>query len=283
MRYTTALSSALLASTAFALPTAEQMSERRHQRLAERLSKPSGQRFGSTSRPLAPNTISQSDFIAVPNNTKEVTYSSNWAGAVIESSGITTVTGTFTIPTVKEPSGGSSSTEYGAAAWVGIDGNQCGSAILQTGVEFFVEGTQTAYQAWYEWYPDYSYNFPSFPVSPGQQIQATVHATSKTSGTAVLKNLSTGKSVTHTFSNEGGTGSLCETDAEWIVEDFQSGSALVPFANFGSVTFTGASYTHGGTTSGVSGASIIDVQQNGKVETNCGVSGSSTVTCTYQN
>ncbi|KAK5107985.1 hypothetical protein LTR62_008879 [Meristemomyces frigidus] len=274
MKHTTALVSALLASTSFALPTAEQMTQRRHERLAK--SHSSGKRFGSTSRPLAVNPISETDFIAIPNNTAEVTYSSNWAGAIIESAGVTSVTGTFTIPT--EPSGGSSSTEYGASAWVGIDGNNCGSAILQTGVEFFVEGTQTLYQAWY---PDYSYSFANFAVAPGQQIQATVHATSKTSGTAVLKNLSTGQSVTHTFSNEGGTGSLCETDAEWIVEDFQSGSALVPFANFGSVTFTGASYTHGGTTTGVSGASIIDVEQNGKVQTNCAVSGSSVVKCTY--
>jgi hypothetical protein len=144
-----------------------------------------------------------------------------------------------------------------------------------------VEGSQTAYAAWYEWYPDYSYTFSNFPISPGQQIKATVHATSKTSGTAVLENLSTGASVTHTFSNEGGTGSLCETDAEWIVEDFQSGSQLVPFANFGEVTFTGASYTHGGTTSGPSGAGIFDVEQNGKVETSVSVSGS-TITVNYE-
>ena len=48
------------------------------------------------------------------------------------------------------------------------------------------------------------------------------------------------------------------------------------------MTFTDASYTHGSTTSGVSGASILDVEQNGKVETNCGTSGSSTVYCYYE-
>jgi len=31
----------------------------------------------------------------------------------------------------------------------------------------------------------------------------------------------------------------------FVMQDFESGSALVPFANFGSVTFTGASYTAG--------------------------------------
>ena len=128
------------------------------------------------------------------------------------------MTGTFTVPTVKKPKGGNPHTEYGASAWVGIDGNQCQTAILQTGVEFLVEGTQTAYAAWYEWYPNYSYTFSNFAVSPGDVVQATVNATSKTSGTATLINLSTGESVTHSFSNEGGTGSLCLIDAEWIVE-----------------------------------------------------------------
>lgn len=91
-------------------------------------------------------------------------------------------------------------------------------AILQTGVEFLVEGDSTAYEAWYEWYPNYSYNFDNFDVSPGDQIKATVKATSLDSGTATLENLSTGSSVTHTFKNEASEGSLCETNAEWIVE-----------------------------------------------------------------
>lgn len=67
-------------------------------------------------------------------------------------------------------------------------------------------------------YPDYSYTFSNFDVAPGDSIKATVIATSKTSGTATIENLSTGDSVTHTFSNEASLGSLCETNAEWIVE-----------------------------------------------------------------
>ena len=154
-------------------------------------------------------------------------------------------------------------------------------AILQTGVEFLVEGTQTSYEAWYEWYPDYSHTFTGFAVKPGDSIRTTVKATSLVAGTATVENLTTGKSVSHTFSNEGSLGSLCQTNAEWIVEDFESGSALVPFANFGSVSFTGASYVTGGSTKGVTGASILDVKQGNTVETNCALSGSSGVTCQY--
>ena len=66
------------------------------------------------------------------------------------------------------------------------------------------------------------------------------------------------------------------------MQDFESGSQLVPFANFGTVTFTGASYTASGSAKGVSGATILDVKQNGNIETSCGTSGSSEVYCTYE-
>ncbi|EMC93556.1 hypothetical protein BAUCODRAFT_75521 [Baudoinia panamericana UAMH 10762] len=265
------------------------MEEKRHERLAKRLA---GRR-GNSLRPLAPNLVpgvnltGLGDFISGndngdDSNTKQTVYSSNWAGAVIISSGITEVTGTFTVPSVSEPAGGSDSTEYGASAWVGIDGDTCGAAILQTGVECLVEGTETAYSAWYEWYPDYSYTFTDFDVAPGNVIRATVQATSTTSGVATLENQSTGQSVSHTFSDESSTGTLCETNAEWIVEDFQIGSSLVPFANFGSVTFTGASYQSNGASHGVTGATIFDVQQNGQTQTDCGTSGDSEVYCNYE-
>ncbi|KAK5128358.1 hypothetical protein LTR85_003026 [Meristemomyces frigidus] len=273
MKFTSVASALLLAGAAVAAPS--KLQQRRHERSAKRME---GRR---SLRPLAVNATSLEDVI-VADNPDEVTYSSNWAGAVIVGTDITEVTGTFTIPTVTIPSGGNSRTEYGAAAWVGIDGDTCESAILQTGVEFLIEGSETEYAAWYEWYPDYSYEFSDFDVSPGDEIKATVIATSETAGTATLENLSTGDSVTHTFSNEASLGSLCLTNAEWIVEDFESDSELVPFADFGTVTFTDASYVTDGTTEGVSGATIFDVEQSNEVVTSCGTSGSSEVYCTYE-
>ena len=53
------------------------------------------------------------------------------------------MTGTFTVPTPKEPSGGSGT--HSASAWVGIDGDTCGNAILQTGVDFNVNGNSVSY------------------------------------------------------------------------------------------------------------------------------------------
>jgi hypothetical protein len=124
MKFASTVATAGLLATTLAMPLEEKMQQRRHERLAKRLAS----RRGNTARPLAPNASSMTDFISA-GNVSEVTYSSNWAGAVIESSGVTSVTGTFNVPTVKMPSGGSSNTEYGASAWVGIDGNECGSGM----------------------------------------------------------------------------------------------------------------------------------------------------------
>lgn len=207
------------------------------------------------------------------SNDTFVSYSSNWAGAVLIGTGYKSVTGTFTVPTP--------STTGSGAAWVGIDGDTCGTAILQTGIDWTKSGSSVTYDAWYEWYPDYSYDFSGITLAAGNTIKVTVTASSLTGGTATVSNLSTGKTVTHTFRNEGSLGSLCETNAEWIVEDYESGGSLVPFANFGTVAFTGCSALEGSTTVGTTGATIIDIRQNNNVLTDCSVPSSSSVTCKY--
>ncbi|KAH6608292.1 peptidase a4 family [Trichoderma cornu-damae] len=209
---------------------------------------------------------------SLPNlrNTKYPQYSSNWAGAVQIGTGYNRVTGTIIVP---RATGG---TNAAASAWVGIDGDTCQTAILQTGVSFYSDGS---YDAWYEWIPDYSYSFSNFALSEGDQIRMTVDASSKTKGVATLENLTTGKSVSHTFTNPPST--LCETNAEWIVEDFQEGSSLVPFANFGTVTFTNATASGSSGTITPSGSTIIDIESSqGKILTDCSAS-SSGVTCRY--
>jgi len=261
---TSVLAQVLLATTALALPSSRDRFERR---LARRAA-------GHQSNPRLPAI---SDNRVAASNVSHVQYSSNWAGGVISESSATwtAVTGTFVVPTPSAPSG--SRTAY-ASAWVGIDGDTCGNAILQTGVDFNVENGAVSFDAWYEWYPDYAYDFSGISFSAGDTVTVTVKASSKTGGTVTITNESTGKTVSHTFS---GQPSLCEFDAEWIVEDFESGSSLVPFANFGKVAFTNAVATKsGGTTVGPSGATIIDIQQNSKVLTSCSAS-SSSVTCSY--
>lgn len=124
-----------------------------------------------------------------------------------------------------------------------------------------------------------SYDFSNFEIAAGDEIKMTVTATSTSAGSAVLENLTTGKTVKQTFSGESTP--LCEENAEWIVEDFEQGSGLVDFANFGTISFTDCSVSTGSGSVGVSGATIIDIEQNNKVLTSCSTSGSSTVTCQY--
>ncbi|TPX19099.1 uncharacterized protein E0L32_011172 [Thyridium curvatum] len=240
-----------------------------------RAAKRAFQRKTSPPIPIADGNVSLDSVEG--NDTAQVSYSSNWAGAVLIGSGYKSVVGTIKVPTPKTPSGGSSSTTYSASAWVGIDGDTCQTAILQTGIDFNVRGSSVSFDAWYEWYPDYAYTFSGFAVSAGDSIRMTATATSTSAGSVKIENLTTGKSVSHSFSGESDM--LCETNAEWIVEDFSSGGSLVPFANFGTVTFTGASATTGSGTVGVSGAQIFDIKQGNTVHTDCSVSGSSTVTC----
>ncbi|RYC61374.1 hypothetical protein CHU98_g4831 [Xylaria longipes] len=213
------------------------------------------------------------------NNNSHTEYTSNWAGAVLIGSkpvshpnqalpdwtdfstgaGYTTVSGTIVVPKPSVPAGGSSSRTYSASAWVGIDGSTCQSAILQTGVDFSARGGTVTYEGWYEWYPDYSYRFANFRISGGDTITMTVTATGKNSGSVTLDNRTTGQSVSHAFTDQ--VGNLCQTNAEWIVEDFSQGNSLVPFANFGTVVFTNASVNGG---AGLDNAVIYDIKQGSK-------------------
>ncbi|BAE62645.1 unnamed protein product [Aspergillus oryzae RIB40] len=148
---------------------------------------------------------------------------------------------------------------------------ECQSAILQTGVDFCIDSSGTTSDAWYEWFPDYSHDFSGISISAGDKVKVTVDASSKTAGTAIVENLTTGKTVSHTFAGQDDN-ALCETNAEWIMEDFSSFLSLVPFANFGTVTFTDISATSGDSSVGASNATIIDIQQNNKTLTSSSAS-----------
>ncbi|KAL1878027.1 hypothetical protein VTK73DRAFT_8251 [Phialemonium thermophilum] len=276
MKFTSALSILLGASSAFAAPSALPDGVQ----LVPRIPRAAQRRALRQTSPLIPATSAFKEDSAAAGNSSHVDYSQNWAGAVLIGSGFTSVTGTIVVPTPSAPSGGRRSTQYAASAWVGIDGDTCQTAILQTGVDFYATGSgSVSFDAWYEWFPDYAYTFSGFAVHAGDTIRMTATVSGSTSGSVRLENLSTGRSVSHSFSNQ--QGSLCQTNAEWIVEDFSSGGGLVPFADFGTVTFTSASATTRSGTVGVQGADIIDIRQGNSVLTDCSTSGSSTVTCTY--
>ncbi|KAJ3880071.1 acid proteinase [Lentinula edodes] len=262
---------ALLASAAFALPSSKD-------RLASRRARRSGD-VARTRQSKPVNIITSPQVSAAVGNASHAEFSSNWAGAVLVASTATykSVTGTFTVPTPKSTGG---SGEQCASAWVGIDGDTCETAILQTGVDFCVSGSAVSFDAWYEFFPADSFDFSGFSVSAGDSVTVTATVISTTEGTLTIENNSKGTSATKTVTS---TARLCETNAEWIVEDFEecegNDCELVPFANFGTIEFTGASATTSSGTVTPAGATIFDIEQN-SVLTSVSQSGS-TVTVEF--
>jgi hypothetical protein len=212
------------------------------------------------------------------NGTATTVQSGNWGGAAIVATGVTQVTGTFVVPKPTKPSGGSSSTEYCGAAWVGIDGYN-DDDLIQTGVLWCVQGSSFLYEAWTEYLPasliEYS---PNIAVTSGQSVTVTATKTGSNAGTTTLK-VSGGSSGTHTFS--GQSQPIPGDSAEWIVEDFESGGSEVPFANFGTVTFTGCSAIINGVTQTPGGDNAVNIElvENSQLTTTT-ISGS-TVTVVY--
>ena len=73
---------------------------------------------------------------------------------------------------------------------------------------------------------------------------------------------------------------LCGENAEWIVEDYSVNGGLVPFASFGTVTFTDASAEYPGGPVSPASASILDLVANGAVISSVST-GSPSVTISY--
>lgn len=135
----------LLATTALAAPQGQPMGHGLSKRVATRTRQTLPlQRLADADTPVE-GPVSNS------NSSAHVEYSSNWAGAVYESppSGtFTAVSATVTVPVPTATAAGS----YSASAWVGIDGDTYGNAILQTGIDFTVTKSGSSntysYDAW---------------------------------------------------------------------------------------------------------------------------------------
>ncbi|KAM6490222.1 Peptidase A4 family domain containing protein [Amanita muscaria] len=231
---------------------------------------------GHQSNPL--QRLSGNAGLTAATNTSNVVYTDNWAGAVWNSYPPNTfykVTGTFTVPNPSAPNGE-------ASVWVGIDGNTCKSAILQTGIDMYYKNGAISYDSWYEWFPGRSYRYSSpVAIRAGDIIRLTVTASSTTSGKTTIDNLTTGQSGSQLLSNPSHP--LCLQNAEWIVENFKLNSGgMTPFCNFGTVTFSSASaYMRNGQAISPSGAMVFNIMQHGKALTSVSESPSGPVTIKY--
>lgn len=277
MKFSTiVLTTALLAGNSLAAPNG---------RLAQRIKARAGGRT-HLSHPV--EKVGSNELKSAQNSTiSHAEYSTNWAGAVLENppspqATFTAVTGTFTVPEPTSAGGSQNGNSYQAAsAWVGIDGDTYGNAILQTGVDITLQNGKASYDAWYEWYPDYAYDFDNINIQAGDVIVAYIKSTDNSNGVAVIENKSSGQSVTKTLSAPEPTATLGGQNAEWIVEDFQSGSSLVPLVDFGEVTFTGAVAETIQGAVGLEGAAVLDIRQSGKVYTDVTIESDSELVITY--
>lgn len=199
--------------------------------------------------------------LPAPTAPTGVQLSPNWSGYVVPSSSlITEASGVWTVPALNcsaTPTGG-------ASTWVGIGGfswptGGTSGGLLQTGVTTnCVNGVQQDLGWWEEVpsIPNYARNFSGFTVYPGNVIRASVFEGSSGAWETRVDDLTTGLSgvmVTGqgwgvladagngTFLKQGSTAGLSYSGgytAEWIVEDYSENGGMVPFASYGTVTFT---------------------------------------------
>jgi hypothetical protein len=154
--------------------------------------------------------------------------SDNWSGYAANGGTYTSVSTTFTQPSVKCSSG-----DQYSSFWVGLDGYSSES-VEQTGTEADCDGRTAVYSAWYELYPAYPVNY-SETVRPGDVITETVSFSGSDTYTMTIKDATEDWTKT-TKKNSSGD---ARSSAEVIAEAPYSGGVL-PLADFGTVNFSGS-------------------------------------------
>ncbi|KAG0649895.1 Aspergillopepsin-2 [Hyphodiscus hymeniophilus] len=274
MKLSIFISSAIFAATTLAAPRKRGLADRVQRRACARhLSAPA-------------KIVHEGDITVGSNVSHAVQYSNNWAGAVLTAppSGTTfnAASGQFTVPTASSAGGQAGS----ASIWVGIDGDTYGNAILQAGIDVSVgaDGSQS-YDSWYEWWPNDATDFSTgqFSFTAGDIISISITSTDSSDGITVLTNESTGQTVSQAVSAPSGSSTLGGQNAEWIVEDYENGGSLVPFANFGTVAFSSCvAGTADGQSVGTVGATVLEMKDsNGNVLTDVSLPSSSEVQVVY--
>lgn len=179
-----------------------------------------------------------------------VQFATNWSGEVQLGTGLTSVAGNWTVPSLVA----STSLQF-AATWIGIGGFS-GSTLIQTGT---VEGTATGevgYGAWVEILPTPSWTAtlittpggtPGFLVSPGDAMHAAITEIGTNYWQITIEDVTAGWTYSHAFSY-----AVDANSAEWITErptlftTTQRTTVLATLPNYGSTNFTQLSTSTGG-------------------------------------
>lgn len=148
-----------------------------------------------------------------------------WAGYVVQDGRYSSVSASWTQPSVK----GGSSRAY-AYLWAGLDGwsGRTADTIEQVGTGAESVNGHTEYWAWWEMFPGGPHTFSNAPVSPGDQFASTV---TYRSGRFTLTLTDTTKHWTRSVTKPG---HAYRTSAEVIAE-----APTNVLANFGTARFHG--------------------------------------------
>lgn len=161
--------------------------------------------------------------------------SSNWSGYAASGGTFTSVTGTWTVPTVSAQISGADAT------WVGIGGIDTRD-LIQAGTQATVNGGSVEYDAWIEMLPASSRPV-SLSVGPGDSVTVTITQKSGNNWSIEMANNTTGgrynTTVTYASSN---------SSAEWVQEAPSAGRGTIPLDDFGTLTFTSATAVRDGKT-----------------------------------
>jgi hypothetical protein len=181
--------------------------------------------------------------------------STNWSGYADTSTTFSSATGNWTEPSVS-CSGGR--TSY-AAFWVGIDGFTSGS-VEQDGTLAECSGGSAFYFSWWEMYPTNAIQTVGSSVAPGDSISASVVR----SGTSYTLKVTDSTHPANSFTTTQSCSNCANSSAEWIAEAPSSGTVL-PLANFGTWTLSGAT-VNSGVISSFADDEITMVDSRGRVK-----------------
>ena len=166
-----------------------------------------------------------------------------WAGGIIlpfAGDTMTWVAGNWTVPSVTPPAGSQDGTSYAISTWVGMDGDDGSSDVLQVGCDATVTLSngipQQQCKAWIEWFPLDSQFIGNMPVSSGDLLECVVRLQAGSNNSATILFCNRTKNHAQNFSIVAQQGTaLSGNCAEWIVE---SNTSLGPPPTYQPVTFT---------------------------------------------
>jgi hypothetical protein len=183
---------------------------------------------------LQPGPAPQID-TGTPAAAANVSTSSNWSGYSATGGSYTSVTGTWTVPTVGTTTSGADAT------WVGI-GGITSNDLIQAGTQASVSNGEVVYDAWIEMLPASSKPV-SLSVNPGDSVTVSITQKAGLDWIISMKNNTTGGAYSTTVQYRSSNSS-----AEWVQEAPSVNRGTVPLDDFGTLKFNGASAVRDGNT-----------------------------------